>query len=403
MKDRTLSNLKVLHICTFDTGGAAIAALRLHKGLLLQGVQSKFLCLRKTVDELELYEYTKRKKLNFIEKIFNKIGFPLLKEVRNQKLLLGYPKEYEIFTFPETDINLLDSKLVQEADIIHLHWVGYFLDYQSFFKGIKKPIIWTLHDKNPILGGFHLLLDKAKNPCLLDLEMKLQKQKIKWINKNKNLTIVAPSKLLFDYSKSSKTFKSYPHFNILNGVDTHNFNFNDQLYARKQLGLPIEKKLVLFFNGTGFHKGNDMVFECIKKSNFEHLHFISLGGEKIDSPLISFIDIIEDQHSLSYLYVASDLFLLPSREDNLPNMMLESLVCGTPVLGTPIGGILDVIEDGINGMIAKETNWASIQSILLEFDKGIYNFDREAIMKSAIKKFNLTLYSQNYLNLYLKA
>ena len=40
-------------------------------------------------------------------------------------------------------------------DIIHLHWIGGFVDIPTFFKHVKKPIIWTLHDMNPFQGGFH--------------------------------------------------------------------------------------------------------------------------------------------------------------------------------------------------------------------------------------------------------
>ncbi|TAE46946.1 MAG: hypothetical protein EAY69_07690, partial [Cytophagales bacterium] len=69
------------------------------------------------------------------------------------KLLL---KKKEVqFTFTESAYNILSHHLVKEADIIHLHWVAHFLDYASFFKKINKPVVWTLHDKNPLNGGFH--------------------------------------------------------------------------------------------------------------------------------------------------------------------------------------------------------------------------------------------------------
>lgn len=393
--------MKVLHICTFDTGGAAKAVIRLHKGLLQKGIESKILCLRKTNKAPETYEYNKRRKLNFLEKLINKIGYPILKESRNQRLLSELAGEYEIFTFPETDIDILKSKLVQDAHIIHLHWVGYFLDYRRFFKKINKPVIWTLHDKNPALGGFHLQLDKIHNPSILYLEKKLQNQKAKWINKTKNLTIVSPSIELLNFSKNSKAFSLFPHFKISNGLDTNFFKDHEMKDARMHFQLPMDKKIVLFFNVGTYHKGGDMVVNCIKNTNFKNLHFVSLGtNNKIDSELVSNIDTIIDEESLSYLYAASDLFILPSREDNLPNMMLESLACGTPVLGTPVGGIKEVIKNGINGFISENVEWQSIQDILINFDKGHYDFNRISIRQSAMKMFSLPVLAENYIELY---
>ena len=61
---------------------------------------------------------------------------------------------------------------------------------------------------------------------------------------------------------------------------------------------------------------------------------------------------IEDNEHLATVYSAADVFLLPSREDNLPNTMLESMACGTPVLSFEVGGIPDMIENGITGYMA---------------------------------------------------
>jgi hypothetical protein len=75
---------------------------------------------------------------------------------QKKQMLKGKPSNYEVFSFPQTVYNITKHPLVQEADIIHLHWVANFLDYRSFFKQIQKPIVWTLHDLNPISEkGFH--------------------------------------------------------------------------------------------------------------------------------------------------------------------------------------------------------------------------------------------------------
>jgi len=61
---------------------------------------------------------------------------------------------------------------------------------------------------------------------------------------------------------------------------------------------------------------------------------------------------LSDNISLSLIYSAADVFLAPSLYDNLPNTVLESLACGTPVVGFNIGGLPDVITHQVNGYLA---------------------------------------------------
>ena len=46
-----------------------------------------------------------------------------------------------------------------DRDIVHLHWISFFLDYPSFFQSIPDhvPIVWTLHDTNAFTGGCHFV------------------------------------------------------------------------------------------------------------------------------------------------------------------------------------------------------------------------------------------------------
>ena len=395
------SEIKVLHISCYDIGGAAKAALRLHNELMREGVDSKFLCLDKYTDGKNVFQFNKQKHLNLMQRGLKKIGFYKSNTFKNNKRIESYKGEYELFTFGETDINILDCKLVSEADIINLHWIARYVNYPSFFKNINKPIVWTLHDKNPALGGFHLLVDKERNPAMLEIENEVAEKKRKWINQYDNISVVSPSKFLMNYSKSSKSLNRYPHYYIPNAVDLSVFKPQDKASAKKAFDLPEKKKAVLFFNDTSFHKGSDMVWKCIRTGSFSNIHFVALGDNEMEqNEEVTFINFTKDERSLSLLYAAADAFLLPTREDNLPNMMLESLACGTPVLATPIGGIIDTIENGFNGFISKDVSVEAIREMLVRFDNEEFNFDSDKIRSFAVERFSPEMQSGKYIKLY---
>jgi hypothetical protein len=159
--------MKILLVNTYDNGGAANACIRLHQGLLNQGVASKLLLLHKTKDIEKSYLFKKNPETNnrsrsyYFKRIQHKIAkkwnFTFLKprlskeEVFFKKRAAGL----ELFSSPYSKYDITNSPLYQEADIINLHWVAGFLDYESFFKKNKKPVIWTLHDMHPFTGGEH--------------------------------------------------------------------------------------------------------------------------------------------------------------------------------------------------------------------------------------------------------
>ncbi len=109
---------------------------------------------------------------------------------------------------------------------------------------------------------------------------------------------------------------------------------------------------------------------------------------------------IHDQRLMAMAYSAVDLFVIPSLEDNLPNTMLESLCCGTPVLGFQTGGIVDAIVDGVNGLLCDEISVNSLVYGLKRFVSGEVVFDRDAISKTASERFALDKQANAYIKLY---
>jgi len=102
--------------------------------------------------------------LRKIYSLFRLFGFFMTKAERDSKRIKGIKWNTSVTWYsPITDFDLTQSDLVKEADVIHLHWIAGFVDYESFFSNIKKTIVWTLHDENIALGGFHYRRDKINN------------------------------------------------------------------------------------------------------------------------------------------------------------------------------------------------------------------------------------------------
>ena len=74
---------------------------------------------------------------------------------------------------------------------------------------------------------------------------------------------------------------------------------------------------------------------------------------------------LHDDLSLRLLYAAADVFVIPSRQDNLPNTGLEAHACGTPVVAFRTGGLVDIVDERITGALAQPFDPASLAAALL--------------------------------------
>jgi len=102
----------------------------------------------------------------------------------------------------------------------------------------------------------------------------------------------------------------------------------------------------------------------------KRIRFLSFG----QNPPLAEMDLpaqalgrLDTEEALAKVYAASDAFLLPSTEDNLPNTLLESVCSGTPVIGFAIGGLPDVIESGQNGLLVPAGDAGQLARAIQDF------------------------------------
>lgn len=336
------------------------------------------------------------------------MGFFRTQSEINQQILNGKTREYEVFTFPQTDYDVASHPLVKEADIINLHWVAKILDWPSFFSKIDKPIVWTLHDMNPFQGGFHYYDDVIRNEAEFGaLEKRLREIKKKSLEGIQNLTVVTPSRWLMEESSKSEILGRFPHHLIPYGLDTEVFKIYPKEVARQVFGLPEDKKILLFVsdNTNNQRKGIGLLKEALNAISREDVQAIAIGSNPTSSPndhLIKYLGRIDDERLMALAYGAADVFVIPSREDNLPNVMLEALVCGRPVIGFPVGGIKEVVRTGFNGILANDVSAAKLAEALNDFLHNRYPFCLDDIRKDAVSQFELPIQAKRYNELYQK-
>jgi len=314
----------------------------------------------------------------------------------------------------------LDLKVIKKInpDIINIHWAcGGFLNLSKIEK-IKKPIVWTMHDMWAFSGFNHYNLNKD-NYITGDfsdssyLDKFLWKKKVDFFKENKDIIFVSPSKWLQGKAKKSIALRDCIVKNIPNGVDVSVFNNNGDDYLRNKFGISQDKKIVLFgavnpFSGK--RKGYEILIEVIKKikslNKDDDLVLVVFGSDKIEGVKFNiptyFTGNISSEVDMANIYSGADIFIMPSMEDNLPNTVLESMSCETPVVAFNIGGMSDMIDDNINGLLVEPFNASAMAEEILLLLKDDDRLSRMSEMsrKKMINYFNPKNVSIKYIELY---
>lgn len=356
-------DVEVLFVNTYqNSGGAARAAYRAFCGLHKHYPGARYLTLFKEDEDPRVIGLLDTSIRNAIAQKF--VGF-------DQKSLRSYPDKQNSFFTPAVYPNPLRMRLTHfRPKLVHLHWVGGGMLKVEEIGKLNCPVVWTLHDAWAFTGGCHYTGDcesymqQCGNCPQLgslrgdDLSHMLMLRKSRAFA-NLNLTIVTPSRWLGELASKSSLFSGRRIEVIPNGLDTDAFKPIDRRVARNYFGISNDNPVLLF--GTHWlsdpRKGGDLL--CKALSILEMQCTLLIFGEgklQIDNlPLVTVRSLggFSDNASLSLAYSAADVFLCPSREDNLPNTVAEALACGTPCVAFDINGLSDMIEHQKTGWLAK--------------------------------------------------
>lgn len=311
-------------------------------------------------------------------------------------------------------------------DIIHLHVIhGYYLNFTMLFSYLNKrkiPVVWTFHDCHAFTGncGYYYDCQKWKSGChdceylrdypksiFFDFTKKMWNEKKEAFSKTKKI-IISPSDWMTNDAKMSY-FGKYKCITINNGIDTEKtFVPKARASLRSKYGYKDSDKVLLgiSFGQENPRKGVKYLIQLAKDVSSLGVKLILIGWNKKYDELISGLDNVttipftSDQNELADYYSLADIFLLPSLAENYATVVIESLACGTPVVGFDVGGVAEQLNDG-KGIAVELKNQEEFNKAILDIlEKRISLMSKEQIAKSTKKNNSIKKMVDKYVKVY---
>ena len=417
-------DLKVVHLNTYDgNGGAGRACLRLSNALTKNGVDSSVIVY---------YKFGEDPKTD----TFNKGIFAKAKAIYNimaeRYLAKIFVKAVKTpFSLQWFGQSIVHHPALRTADVIHLHWVNHgFLSpkFLAQLDELEKPIVWTFHDSNAFTGGCHVRYScehfhqQCGNCPVLTYSGKDDISHKNWLRKQKayselSFHIVAPSKWMANSVKQSSLLGIRNVSVIPNTIEIDVFKPYVKAEAKKILKIPADHFVLM----SGFmpskndkHKGAQYLIDALNELAIrpeipnDKIELVIFGNkDEQNMPTFpfqtTFLGTINKDDHLAKCYAAADAFITPSLEDNLPNTVMESLACATPVIAFTTGGIPDMVKHLENGYLAKYKNATDLADGI---EWLFLHEDKESVQKEArrtiLNYFAPTVIAAKHEELYLE-
>ncbi len=280
-------------------------------------------------------------------------------------------------------LNAIKEILVKEkVDIIHINnYKGLSLSCFKAGKDLNIPVIYESHDfslicpRANLINGKNTLCQKRNFICneYVNTQRRL-------LNDNVDL-LICPSRFMIDKFHENNFFNDIPCVKIPLGVE----------YESRKTIKTYDSFDITYIGTLGKHKGVDTLIKAFKDIEGDNLrlHIIGKGYDEEefkdlaqDDERIDFHGFVNNRDIIKY-YEMTNILVIPSIcYDNSPLVIYESFSTGTPVIGSNIGGIPELVMDGHNGLL---------------FEAGDVNSLKEKLVKvindkELLKKFEETSY-----------
>lgn len=413
--------IKVVHVCASDIiGGAARAAFRLHQSFRdSEAVDSNMLVRGRASDDEKVKVY--------IPKLFSwHYHFNMSIRRRVQDIYWSRFVTSNRVVHSRADIwtGLASALHDYPCDLVHLHWLGPNTLSVEEIGQISKPIVWTLHDMWTFCGAEHYAPDDCdarfrlgyRPDNMTEGEAGPDMNRSVWVRKKYAwkipMHLVCPSQWMAHCARGSALCREWPVHCIPNPLDLDRWKPFSREQARVLLGLPHDKKIVLFGAVGGEkdpRKGGDLLRSILSelKGCCEDVHLVVFGQSEPEIPQpfafpATYLGRLQDDLSMIAAYNAADVMVVPSRQDNLPQTAVEAQACGIPVVAFNVGGLSDIVVHQDTGYLAASYDIKDfahgIVSLLGDDDKR--KWMSQLARQMALDRFSVPVVAKAYAALY---
>lgn len=265
---------------------------------------------------------------------------------------------FATWAYPDSFASVLISKFLKMPIITKVH--GTDINEYSQYWLRRRMISFTLNNSDKVIS-----VSKALKKRMIEIGVRSEKIKV-----------------------------------IYNGINSNIFRPLDRIQTRKELGISLDKKVILFVGNLRPVKGLDYLIDAftqIAKSG--NIQLIIIGEGELRKHLE---DKIRKYNIQDYIYMpgnrphneitkwmnASDLLCLPSLSEGVPNVILESLSCGVPVVASNVGGIPEIIISSDYGITVEPGNTSELKKALLECLVKTWNRDLIHVYSNKFSWYN---------------
>jgi glycosyltransferase involved in cell wall biosynthesis len=406
----------ILLINTANSGGGAEkVAYTLCKELHLRGYNSKMLARKINYDADPLAR----------ELAIPVPGNDLLYSVGN--FLDDIFSTQYLFYLPSWAVPFM--KIIRQADVLHMHNMhGYYFNLCTIpFLMWQKPVVWTFHDMWPFTGKCAWSFDCDRYtkscgqcpqlsyyPALKHDTSRFHLYLKKFLYAKKKFAIVTPSAWLQSHVAKS-ILRDVPTYVIHSPIDTKLFYPENKQNARRRLGIPPDKKVILFIASwinTIPHKGVETFKEMLTQLYAERddMYTVIVGhlqGKSVleDKFLGKETGWVTDSDTLRACYASADVFVSPTLAENSSCTIMEAMACGTATVAYSTGGVPEQILHEKTGLLIppgdKKLLLEAIRTILGNSGKCVA-YGKEA-SKRAVENFTMDIFTDKYLKVYNEA
>ena len=397
--------MRILHLTTSLTNGAGKAARRINSSINRAGGDS-YLVTTGRVDGLTSLSEERLQ--------------PSITELLSSKTLTLFQRntiqksELPITSLSIQTVNLDDLEL-ELFDVVNVHATYNLLSAQSLIDLSKfaKQLVFTLHDERLYTGGCHntmgcnQYLTACRNcpqatkigKIVVRSAFRTELSTLSLIEKP--ISIVAPSDWIREKASQSLKFQNYPIKKISNPIPESIYSNGHREFNR----FSDSSKITLGFIAAQIQspfKGFQTLLAALRLMSSEELrkYRLLVVGNTIENFSNSQIEVIQhqsnDDHVMAELLRAIDLLVVPSKGDNSPSVISESLMCGTKVIGSGRGGIPEMLEFDADLIFDPESPADLVRAIR----KNSVKYNRNIIEIRAHEKYSSTWIGREYLNYY---